>query len=350
MIKIGVLRAYYKDNDIDFIIGYSEQEGFFKTKNIDKISKNCIWFSNILEVENFSDNIKNNFFFGFNEDKIFYYHGLLNGSIQYKIKKLYENYKKTIECFKINYMNLSFEDLLKVNKFSELFFKNNDALNNKHNVFFEEDLSIKKNVVLDNINKSNCYLFYPKYKLIKRLEEKFFPCGSFKKISLYEFIKDKNLINNKNFLMYFKVKILSKNNSNLDINNYYIFNYNELNYFKKLIKFEILEVYISEKNIRLKEILRKQLNIVENNIAVEIFSTNYIDSLKNKSDKINNNLIISEEKNILYPLIKKLIENKIDIISYGNSEILLNVKKEDKLKLANISESMGFIYPIDLLK
>lgn len=355
------------DQHKNFCIGYSNKNGFFKTKNFENITQSAsIWFTNLTFVETLvfqSYTIKSNEFFNFNFDFIVNYYGYKNASTKDKIALLYKSINNIIDYYSSK--NPKLEEIVKDKCFFHEVFsftinkKEIKDFNISPNFFWDHDYwftNIKENYGVVSVynNKAN---------YISEINNLDIPYGNFYKETI-TLKHDKDVVsfisNLRKENKVFYAKIIIKNipdiykvifKKNIFDNAYWIPSI-ELEFFiNNGISFECYDFLIFESKRRIKELTKKELKpISHKNLNNFIYSSSYLNSLFKNNINAINNFIYSYERTYWYPIVIDFLENDIPVLSYGDFQTNISFEYEQTKKFLEICEKYNLVYPISILR
>jgi hypothetical protein len=325
-MSVGV---FFKNKD-EFYVGYSDKLKFFKTKNINKISSDTIWFTE--KPTSFNHFKLDNYLISY-EDIINYF-GLESSDIKTKLRYLQATYKKIIKK-SIN-KNVDLNDYLLKNKKLII----NKKLPNESIQSIFKDLN--KISYLNNTNKMNnekkLFKFSNK-KILSIISESFVVGSSWKNIPLKNIdsiVKDFDdrfvLIKARVSNLPFELKKV------VDSQRYSDYNWLTVDELKFFYKIDNAEIDIEEMIEDRDSIKFKYSNILE---APEINSTfssrvllnNYLHLVLKNDIFISNHIILNYEMEYFKTALE-LVEKGIPVLKTSKNGIVFIVN-ENKEKIIN---------------
>lgn len=363
-------------------IGYSSSKGYFKVNNYKELEDNIIWITNFPEdffsyfnIKN--ENIKPENFFKIKLNSIIYELGLTDVHRQIVAKEISILAEKTIRLIQNNY-----ELYLKYPTLTDNLIESFNLKNiNKKNITSHIDINYEENSFFITEQKKDTeeiqfYLNYPRYDYTRNLCKVSYPIGDWVYLGIDDNKVDdfknkqknidifKKISKNKNFAFEFISKyhsLIHVKLNNIDSNiinilpaqykkNKIWINDFEYLFLSKYCNIYIEELYVTKNKKYLKDIEPKKLfkvkNIEKNSVSIGLGAYNYLYSFLDVFPKSNlsNWIKINDRIKMLNTAIE-FQKNEIKVLSYGNSGILISVKRENIFNVVKIAEKLGLIYP-----
>ena len=347
---IGIL-YYIKSNEYLY---YHPINGFSVIENIERIDKNVIWISNFKEIN--LPNIKKEDFFNIKFKEIIYFYNINHLKADKQFEVILKFFNSIIDIFKEEYsfFNMKVEHLIKLDNFSEIFFKSKIELPVNKELYFIKN-NFNKEVEFKDIKQNKFFIsYFQNYEFIKSIFDINIPCGDYEIINAEKYSKHKDpfiimdsMQREKCFLMEcaFDDEILL-NDFFPEKGNCGWFTDFELKWLKGKCKLEVKKIMIFEDKFRLKELMRTRFKTKYFNFPFEIFTINLLKSIQKNNIHAVNIWLEAYEKIFFLDKSLNLILNNIEIGYLIGNKVVIGL---DDIHQIETLEDNGLMYPVKLV-